>query len=129
LGLASIEADVWLVTKDAQTDSAIDSDPILLVGHEDRDLKHARTLKTVYLDPIWEILERVNQGNDGSPGWKGVFTDRGVPDQTLILQIDTVSISQDSRGRFLITFSTQTTNRKTKWTAHIPNCDDCLRLS
>jgi hypothetical protein len=128
LGLASIEADVWLVTKAAQTDSAIASDPILLVGHEDRDLKHARTLKTVYLDPIWEILERVNRGNDGSQGWKGVFTDRGVPDQTLILQIDTVSSSQDSRERSLMNFSIQT-NRKTKWTAHTPNFDDCLRLS
>lgn len=104
MGLASIEADVWLITKAAQTDATIGSDPVLLVGHEDRDLKHARTLKGVYLDPIWEILERVNQGNDGSQGWKGVFTDRGVPDQTLILQIDTVSIGRDPRKRFLTTF-------------------------
>ncbi|GHJ84269.1 hypothetical protein NliqN6_0671 [Naganishia liquefaciens] len=84
LGLASMEADVWLATADVES-----NDPVLLVGHEDRDLKDRRTLKQIYLDPIWEILERVNEGNDGSRGWKGVFTDRGVPDQTLILQIDT----------------------------------------
>ena len=84
-----MEADVWLATADAES-----NDPVLLVGHEDRDLKDRRTLKQIYLDPIWEILERVNEGNDGSRGWKGVFTDRGVPDQTLILQIDTVSIHQ-----------------------------------
>lgn len=44
------------------------------------------------MDPIWDILERVNVGHNESKSWKGVFTERGVPDQTLLLMIDTVSL-------------------------------------
>ncbi|KAJ9105234.1 hypothetical protein QFC21_001599 [Naganishia friedmannii] len=89
LGLAAIEADVWLAPAPADPDSQGDSESVLLVGHEDQDLHDARTLKKLYLDPIWDILESVNVGNNASHGWKGVFTERGVPDQTLLLMIDT----------------------------------------
>jgi hypothetical protein len=45
-----------------------EEEPQLYVGHTPIDLRKDRTLKAVYLDRIWEILERVNQGRDaGSP--------------------------------------------------------------
>ncbi|KAJ9108133.1 hypothetical protein QFC19_002600 [Naganishia cerealis] len=89
LGLAAIEADVWLAPAPAHADPPNENESVLLVGHEDQDLHNSRTLKQIYLDPIWEILERVNLGNNESNGWKGVFTDKGVPDQTFLLLIDT----------------------------------------
>ncbi|KAI5453983.1 Altered inheritance of mitochondria protein 6 [Naganishia albida] len=96
LGLAAIEADVWLVPASSLPGSENDSGSVLLVGHEDKDLRNARTLKKIYLDPIWDLLERENEGNDGSQGWKGIFTDRGVPDQTLLLLIDTKNEVDDT---------------------------------
>lgn len=91
MGLAAIEADVWFSPASSPSGLENSSEPVLLVGHDDKDLRNARTLKKIYLDPIWEILERENRDNDGSLGWNGVFTDNGVPDQTLLLMIDTVS--------------------------------------
>jgi hypothetical protein len=37
-----------------------EEEPQLYVGHTPIDLRKDRTLKAVYLDRIWEILERVN---------------------------------------------------------------------
>lgn len=39
-----------------------EEEPQLYVGHTPIDLRKDRTLKAVYLDRIWEILERVNEG-------------------------------------------------------------------
>jgi hypothetical protein len=39
-----------------------EEEPQLYVGHTPIDLRKDRTLKAVYLDRIWEVLERVNQG-------------------------------------------------------------------
>lgn len=151
LGLASMEADTWLVPpswfdhgkpssrptpeapllKDVQEKSL--EEPQLYVGHTPIDLRREGTLKEVYLDRIWDILERLNEGRgpgssspsgsgsgagsgpaNGEEGkneretdegrgngrgvvgekswdWNGVFTDRGVKDQTLLFYIDVVS--------------------------------------
>jgi hypothetical protein len=89
LGLASMEADTWLVRPswlehrpDANSSSSrskvpppeaplfdttisnggLQEEPRLYVGHTPIDLRKDRTLKVVYLDRIWEILERVNEG-------------------------------------------------------------------
>lgn len=56
-GFTSVEADVWLV------------DGELLVAHDSRDLEPGRTLESLYLDPLREIVH----GNGGSvyPDWDG----------------------------------------------------------
>lgn len=43
-------------------DNKEEEEPQLYVGHTPIDLRKDRTLKAVYLDRIWEILERVNEG-------------------------------------------------------------------
>ncbi len=48
VGCASIEADVWLVND------------TLYVGHELAALSPARTLKSLYIDPIMSVLNRTN---------------------------------------------------------------------
>jgi len=91
-------------------------EPVLYVGHLPTDLRKDNTLDRVYLDRIWEILEDVNHGRSRPPtskegneimdegrgnkrgvvgkkgwDWNGVFTDKGVRDQTLLFYIDVVS--------------------------------------
>ncbi|EFY88044.1 hypothetical protein MAC_05908 [Metarhizium acridum CQMa 102] len=77
-GCMSVEADVWL--------SPDGND--LYVGHHRSSLSASRTLQTLYLDPIKEILDRLNPGNvsdlDGGPN--GMF--QTAPDTTLVLLID-----------------------------------------
>lgn len=65
-GAISIEADVWLVNN------------TLLVGHDTASLTSTRTLKSLYIDPLLEILARQTPG--------GVFD--VDPLQTLYLWID-----------------------------------------
>lgn len=78
VGAASIEADVWLYND------------TLLVGHEEAALTPARTLDSLYIQPILSVLRRTNPSNspyidpDSPPN--GVFdTSSG---QTLALFID-----------------------------------------
>jgi hypothetical protein len=142
LGLASMEADTWLAKPSwfdhhtpkskptlecpvfNDTAAREQEEPVLYVGHLPTDLKRENTLKRVYLDRIWEILEEVNQGRDrastgkegydtldeargnkrgvvGKKGWdwNGVFTDKGARDQTLLFYIDVVSTNRDDADK------------------------------
>ncbi|KIW07089.1 uncharacterized protein PV09_01973 [Verruconis gallopava] len=76
-GAVSVEADVWLING------------TLYVGHEISALTTARTLQSLYLDPIMDTLKRQNPTTrfvDGSTTKNGVFdTSSG---QTVYLWID-----------------------------------------
>lgn len=78
-GCISIEADIWLFDEE------------LYVGHSTSSLSRDRTLKSLYIDPLLDILSRQNpnnefQSNDTTTSINGVFdTD---PSQSLTLLID-----------------------------------------
>ncbi|KAH6977229.1 hypothetical protein BKA56DRAFT_617477 [Ilyonectria sp. MPI-CAGE-AT-0026] len=81
VGCASVEADVWL-SKDGKD---------LLVAHHRWGLSSKKTLRSLYIDPLLQILDSINtptsQNNpvfDGHPS--GVFSTH--PNTTLILFID-----------------------------------------
>jgi hypothetical protein len=75
-GCISVEADVWLVDDD------------LLVGHAEGELTHERTLQSLYIDPLVEVLEYMNlhTSSDRTKELNGVFYQD--PAQTLVLLID-----------------------------------------
>jgi hypothetical protein len=75
-GCTSVEADVWLVSDE------------LLVGHSETELTEDRRLRSMYITPLVEILERINMpmGPGRSSSLKGVF--HQDPAQTLVLLID-----------------------------------------
>ncbi|TWU73121.1 Altered inheritance of mitochondria protein 6 [Metarhizium rileyi] len=77
-GCMGVEADVWL--------SPDNSD--LYVGHHRSELSSSRTLQTLYLNPIKEILDNLNQGETLDPdgGVNGMFLT--APNTTLVLLID-----------------------------------------
>ncbi|OWT43644.1 Phospholipase C, phosphatidylinositol-specific, X domain protein [Pochonia chlamydosporia 170] len=77
-GCTSVEADVWL--------SPDTSD--LYVGHHRSALVPGRTLQSLYLNPLKEILDKLNPTNisDLANNPNGVF--QTAPDTTLILLID-----------------------------------------
>ncbi|KAF4917836.1 Altered inheritance of mitochondria protein 6-like protein [Colletotrichum viniferum] len=75
VGCIGIEADVWLRDGD------------LLVGHDEPSLSLNRTLKSLYLDPLEEILDAQNrEGTEGNATRRGVFSLQG--DAQIILLID-----------------------------------------
>lgn len=75
-GLTSVEADVWL-----------QEDGELLVGHDEASLTRNRTLRSLYVNPIKELLDCQNPNNEFSHGTRnGVFDT--VREQPLILLID-----------------------------------------
>ncbi|KAF4991220.1 hypothetical protein FDECE_14112 [Fusarium decemcellulare] len=81
VGCASVEADVWR-TKDGKD---------LLVGHHWWSLSPAKTLQSLYIDPLLQILDSMNQqALEDNPGYNGqaagVFATH--PNTTLILFID-----------------------------------------
>ncbi|EFW99921.1 hypothetical protein CMQ_239 [Grosmannia clavigera kw1407] len=84
-GCVGVEADVWLL--DGYEDE-------LYVGHSRAALQPNRTFRSLYVDPLVEILARQNKdhhyfsGNDSSSSVqpRGVFDIR--PDQTLVLLVD-----------------------------------------
>ncbi|KAH7198948.1 uncharacterized protein B0J16DRAFT_360555 [Fusarium flagelliforme] len=78
VGCASVEADVWL-SPDGED---------ILVGHDKRSLAPSRTLRSLYIDLLLEVLNRVNlRSTDDSTGQAhGVFSTE--PNTTLILFID-----------------------------------------
>jgi hypothetical protein len=96
LGITTIEVDTWLIND------------TMLAGHEMKNIKQGKTLKSVYLDPLFEILERANAKSERlinweSEDWKGVF---GLePKQELMLLIDVV------RSSFLALFFLSTLER------------------
>ncbi|KAI1191917.1 PLC-like phosphodiesterase [Nemania serpens] len=77
-GCTGVEADVWL----------FDDDEELYVGHDRAALTPYRTLQSLYVDPLVQIL---TQNNPQTPFYNGTHR-RGVfdtdPDQTLVLLID-----------------------------------------
>ena len=80
-GCASVEADVW-ITPDGKD---------LLVGHHKGSLSTERTLETLYINPLLEILNNTNPPStwanfSRTDQANGVF--RTQPEQTLILFID-----------------------------------------
>jgi hypothetical protein len=96
LSLASIEADTYLATPNYFLSHPLSNrtkhdhpepvpiekagradEPDLYVGHTPLDLRKDKTLRSVYLDRIWEILERYNQGRGhrGAGGSGSSFSD------------------------------------------------------
>ncbi|KAF5645863.1 uncharacterized protein FTJAE_2293 [Fusarium tjaetaba] len=81
VGCASVEADVWL-SPDGED---------LLVGHEKRFLSPDRTLRSLYIDPLLQILDTMNrpaphEAFNPFARASGVFATE--PNTTLILFID-----------------------------------------
>ncbi|KAK9784217.1 putative PLC-like phosphodiesterase [Seiridium cardinale] len=76
VGAVSIEADVWLY------------DGILHVGHEQSALTKSRTLDSLYIQPILDVLHRQNPNSTfiSGPTKNGVYDT--VSSQTLYLFID-----------------------------------------
>lgn len=59
-----------------------------------KDIKQGKTLKGIYIDPLFKMLERANTKSERltnweSEDWKGIF--ELVPKQELMLMIDVVS--------------------------------------
>ncbi|KAI5456061.1 hypothetical protein BGZ63DRAFT_436071 [Mariannaea sp. PMI_226] len=81
VGCASVEADVWL-SQDGRD---------LLIGHDRQFLSSSKTLWSLYLDPISQILNSMNpstlqNGSNSTTQARGVFAKQ--PSTTLILFID-----------------------------------------
>ncbi|KAF7163375.1 hypothetical protein CNMCM6106_000325 [Aspergillus hiratsukae] len=87
-GCIGVEADIWLSGDD------------LLVGHNRFTLNHAATLRSLYLDPLLELLERHNtrssrlQPDRTADDLAGVFVRN--PSQTVVLLIDFKSDGNDT---------------------------------
>ncbi|KAI0429496.1 hypothetical protein F5Y09DRAFT_257982 [Xylaria sp. FL1042] len=79
VGCTGVEADVWL----------LDNSSELYVGHDRAALTPHRTLQSLYVEPLVDIIER---NNPQTPFYNSSGTHRGVfdtnPDQTLVLLID-----------------------------------------
>ena len=74
-GCVGVEADVWLV------------DDNLLVGHNKASLQKDRTFRSLYIDPLVDILEKQNPATEYSKTEKhGVFDTK--PEQPVILLVD-----------------------------------------
>lgn len=76
-GCASVEADIWL------TDNRDDSE--LYVGHSMASLKQDHTLRSMYINPLLELLDFTNSNNTSNQ-IQGVFDT--APSQALVLLID-----------------------------------------
>ena len=74
-GCTGVEADVWLPD--------IDDGTTLRIGHRHSSLTADRTLASLYIQPLSEILRNLNPGNTTSTG---IFETNS--DQTLVLLID-----------------------------------------
>ncbi|ODV73756.1 uncharacterized protein CYBJADRAFT_167764 [Cyberlindnera jadinii NRRL Y-1542] len=77
IGAASIESDVW---------SLDPSDDTLLVGHDAWVLTKERNLKDMYVDPLLQILDEVNQDLQDGEHPNGFYP--SDPGSTLFWQID-----------------------------------------
>lgn len=78
-GCVGVEADVWLFDEE------------LYVGHITASLTKNRTLKSLYVDPLVQILDKMNEVPQlgaavTPPQIRGVFEQ--APEQTLVLLID-----------------------------------------
>lgn len=81
-GCTGVEADVWLFKERSEED--------LYVGHSRASLTQQRTFRSLYIDPLVEILERQNPNTTLHPVLdtprNGVFDTDGS--QTLVLLVD-----------------------------------------
>ena len=77
LGFGSIEVDTWLVDHHGSKS--------LLAGHIPVDLEDHRTLQSLYLDPIFAILEKVNTGRLPNETWVGLLEDDPSADVQLVI--------------------------------------------
>jgi len=73
-GCISVEADVWDVNND------------LYVAHTRGEVVSDRTLRSLYLNPILELLNFMNSNREPGTPMRGVFYQK--PSQTLVLIID-----------------------------------------
>ena len=90
-GCVGVEADVWLFDEE------------LYVGHTTASLTKNRTLKSLYVNPLVQILDDMNaapQFGAASSKIRGVFEE--APEQTLVLLID---FKMDGREQFPVVSS------------------------
>ncbi|KAF2762713.1 hypothetical protein EJ05DRAFT_10330 [Pseudovirgaria hyperparasitica] len=74
-GCTGVEADVWLFDNE------------LFVGHNTASLTKKRTFRSLYVDPLLDILDRQNPTTEfANATHQGVFD--ADPDQTLVLLVD-----------------------------------------
>jgi hypothetical protein len=66
------------------------------------DLDCRKTFQSLYLDPLLAILNKFDLPNPQGNGWNGIFTDKGVPGETLTLLLDLVSKSRNIGVRYTI---------------------------
>ena len=109
LALTSIEVDLWLyepgktsIDVTGVLPEQLPTEPTLLVGHMEGDLDCRKTFKNLYLDPLLAILNKFDLPNPQGNGWNGIFTDKGVPGETLTLLLDLVSRSGNSDETYAI---------------------------
>lgn len=82
-GCTGVEADVWLF------------DGELYVGHNTASLTRNRTFRNLYVDPLVDILDRMNQNNEfGITKGHGVFDED--EHQTLTLLVDFKNSGKDT---------------------------------
>ncbi|CAG8958637.1 hypothetical protein HYFRA_00009954, partial [Hymenoscyphus fraxineus] len=103
-GCSSVEADIFLTSS---------SD--LLVGHSSKQLRSGRTLKSLYLDPLFSILSNQNAltqiTNSTTP--QGVFDTS--PNTTLVLLLD---FKTDGEALFPVVSSQLQPFREKGWLTH-----------
>lgn len=76
-GCTGVEADVWQMNGEEE----------LLVGHSKSSLTKKRTFRSLYVNPLVELLDSMNPTTDfADTSGHGVFDE--VPEQTLVLLID-----------------------------------------
>jgi len=77
LGFGSIEVDTWLVDHHGSKS--------LLAGHIPVDLENHRTIQSLYLDPIFAILEEKNTGRLPDETWVGLLKNDPSADVQLVI--------------------------------------------
>lgn len=75
-GCTGVEADVWLFDEE------------LYVGHNTASLTRNRTLSNLYINPLVDLLDRMNPNSTFSPNTSGHGVFDEDPNQTLVLLID-----------------------------------------
>lgn len=77
-GCTGVEADVWPTNATGTPD--------LLVGHKSRNLKVSRTLRSLYVDPLLDILHNQQSNSSSATDPVGIFDES--PNTTTVLLID-----------------------------------------
>jgi hypothetical protein len=100
-GCASTEADIWL-------GSLLHGEAELFVGHDSKSLTHSRTLRSLYLDPLKDILTHqqinssvnLNTSSDAQKPLLGTTSPVGVfsmsPNTSLVLLLDFKTSGNDT---------------------------------